>query len=58
MINEINLLDSISKEKKIEILRKNWMSQDAKGQMAIVKEFGWEKVINLIKQLLVIWEKL
>ncbi|GAG86900.1 unnamed protein product, partial [marine sediment metagenome] len=43
MVNEINLLDSISKEKKIEILRKNWMSQDGKCQMAIVRDFGWKK---------------
>lgn len=43
MDDPTNLLEKLTNEKKIEILRKNWMSHDAKSQMAIVREFGWEK---------------
>lgn len=48
----ISLLNSISNEKKIEILRKNWMSHDARAQMTIVREFGWEKGNKLNKEII------
>ncbi|MFX1258142.1 MAG: hypothetical protein ACFFAN_09800 [Promethearchaeota archaeon] len=44
-----NLLSTIDANEKIEILRKNWMSHDARYQMAIVREFGWEKGNKLNK---------
>ncbi len=44
-----NLLSSVNNEKKIEILRKNWMSHEARYQMAIVRELGWEKANNINK---------
>lgn len=37
-----NLLNSIPNEQKIEMLRNNWISHDAKWQMQVVKNFGWE----------------
>jgi len=49
MNQNINLLESISNEKKMEILRKNWMSHEARYQMAIVQEFGWEKANKINK---------
>ncbi len=52
MNQRINLLKKLSDKKKIEILRKNWMSQDAKSQMAIVSEFGWEKGNKINKQVI------
>lgn len=44
-----NLISAVNNEKKIEILRKNWMSHEARYQMAIVREFGWEKANNINK---------
>jgi hypothetical protein len=52
MIDNSNLLSSIDDRKRIEILRKNWMSQDAKSQMAIVQEFGWDKGNKLNKAII------
>jgi hypothetical protein len=52
MDKQICLLDKLTKDKKIEILRKNWMSHDAKSQMAIVQEFGWEKGNLLNKEII------
>ena len=49
MNQNINLLKSISNEKKIEILRKSWMSHEARYQMTIVQEFGWEKANKINK---------
>ncbi len=43
MSEQNKLLLKLSCEEKIEILRKNWMSHDARWQMAIVKNFGWKK---------------
>ncbi|MFX0043764.1 MAG: hypothetical protein ACFE8L_12705 [Candidatus Hodarchaeota archaeon] len=48
----MNLINSLSNETKIEILRKNWMSHDARAQMAIVREFGWEKGNQLNKMII------
>ncbi|MBD3342385.1 MAG: hypothetical protein GF353_25010 [Candidatus Lokiarchaeota archaeon] len=42
MIETEDLSKEINDNKKIEILRKNWMSHDARAQMAVVQEFGWE----------------
>jgi hypothetical protein len=52
MKKQVNLLDSLSDKKRIEILRKNWMSHDARSQMAIVREFGWEKGNKLNKKII------
>jgi len=52
MTQSEELLDLITNKKKIEILRKNWMSQDAKAQMAIVREFGWQKGNKLNKSII------
>lgn len=46
------LLSYISEEQKIEILRKNWMSHDARCQMAIVRELGWEMGNKLNKTII------
>ncbi|MFX1259897.1 MAG: hypothetical protein ACFFAN_18765 [Promethearchaeota archaeon] len=35
-------ISSISDENKIDFLRKNWFSHDARWQMEVVKNFGWE----------------
>ncbi len=48
----IKLSDQLSDKKKIEILRKNWMSHDAKYQMTIVQRFGWEEANKLNKQII------
>jgi hypothetical protein len=45
-------MDKLNKDIKIEILRKNWMSHDAKSQMAIVREFGWEKGNKMNKEII------
>ncbi|MFX1457678.1 MAG: hypothetical protein ACFFDB_20110 [Promethearchaeota archaeon] len=47
-----DLLNKITDEEKIEILRKNWMSHDARAQMAIVREFGWQKGNKLNKSII------
>lgn len=47
-----SLLKLLSDDNKIEILRKNWISHDAKAQMAIVREFGWEKGNKLNKEII------
>lgn len=52
MEEQVNLLDSLTDEKRIEILRKNWMSHDARSQMIIVQEFGWEKGNRLNKKII------
>ncbi|MFX1322952.1 MAG: hypothetical protein ACFFAQ_15045 [Promethearchaeota archaeon] len=52
MIERVNLIGSLSNETKLEILRKNWMSHDARAQMAIVREFGWEKGNKLNKMII------
>ena len=44
-----SLLSSVNNKMKIEILRKNWMSHEARYQMAIVRELGWEKANNINK---------
>jgi len=44
-----SLISTVNNEKKIEILRKNWMSHEARYQMAIVRELGWEKANNINK---------
>ena len=40
---QADLLSSITNQQRIEILRKNWMSHEARWQMAVFQEFGWEK---------------
>jgi hypothetical protein len=52
MLERANLINSLSDEIKIENLRKNWMSHDARAQMAIVREFGWEKGNRLNKTII------
>lgn len=47
-----NFTGQIPDKKKIEILRKNWMSHDAKSQMTIVREFGWDKGNKINKQVI------
>lgn len=46
---QADLLSSITNQQRIEILRKNWMSHEARWQMAVFQEFGWEKETNLTK---------
>ena len=48
----IDLLSKISDEQKIEILRKNWISHDARSQMAIVRELGWDMGNKLNKSII------
>ena len=48
----VDLLSTISNEKKIEILRKNWMSHDARSQMETVRLFGWKKGNKLNKSII------
>jgi len=52
MEKKIIYLDSLSDKQRIDILRKNWMSHDARAQMAIVKAFGWEKANKLNKKII------
>ena len=52
MEKKIIYLDSLSDIQKIDILRKNWMSHDARSQMAIVQAFGWEKANKLNKKII------
>ncbi|MFW9771920.1 MAG: DUF6125 family protein [Candidatus Thorarchaeota archaeon] len=52
MEKQILYLDALTDQQKIDILRKNWMSHDARAQMAIVKEFGWEKGNKLNKSII------
>ncbi|UCD02429.1 MAG: L-2-amino-thiazoline-4-carboxylic acid hydrolase [Promethearchaeota archaeon] len=47
-----SLISTVNNEKKIEILRKNWMSHEGRYQMAIVREFGWEKANNINKNVI------
>ncbi|UCG00686.1 MAG: L-2-amino-thiazoline-4-carboxylic acid hydrolase [Candidatus Heimdallarchaeota archaeon] len=42
-MSEINLLSSLSNDQQIEILRKNWMSHDARWQYVTFQELGIEK---------------
>ncbi|MFX1258821.1 MAG: hypothetical protein ACFFAN_13250 [Promethearchaeota archaeon] len=42
MIESDKQISSISDENKIDFLRKNWFSHDARWQMEVVKNFGWE----------------
>jgi len=43
MAKKFDLLSSVSVGQRIEILRKNWLSHDARWQMAVFQELGWEK---------------
>lgn len=43
MVKKLNLLSSIKNEQQVEILRKTWISHDARWQMAVFLECGWEK---------------
>ena len=43
MVKNPSLLSSVTVGQRIEILRKNWMSHEARWQMAVFQEFGWEK---------------
>ncbi len=52
MSEDSKILSKLNDKQRIEILRKNWMSQDSKCQMAIVKEFGWEKGNKLNKKII------
>ncbi|MFX1388035.1 MAG: hypothetical protein ACFE9M_12530 [Promethearchaeota archaeon] len=52
MNNQPELLSKLTDKQKIEILRKNWMSHDARAQMAIVREFGWDKGNLLNKEII------
>jgi hypothetical protein len=47
MAKKFDLLSSVSVGQRIEILRKNWLSHDARWQMAVFQEAGWEKGNNL-----------
>lgn len=38
----IELLSTISEEEKYDMIRKNWLSHDARWQMQVVSHFGWE----------------
>ncbi|TXT59823.1 MAG: hypothetical protein BAJALOKI1v1_1360008 [Promethearchaeota archaeon] len=46
-----NYLSNISTEEQKDIIRKNWLSHDAKWQISIVKNFGWEKANELNQQI-------
>ena len=39
---ECKVLDESLDNELFEMVRKNWMSHDARWQMAVVNEFGWE----------------
>ena len=43
MAKNSDLLSTISDKQRIEILRKNWMSHEARWQMAAFEAMGWEK---------------
>ena len=49
MINQKKSISKLSCEQKIEILRKNWMSHDARWQMAVAQKLGWENGNKLNK---------
>ena len=49
MINQKNSISKLSCEQKIEILLKNWMSHDARWQMAVAQKLGWENGNKLNK---------
>ncbi|OLS12879.1 MAG: hypothetical protein RBG13Loki_3514 [Promethearchaeota archaeon CR_4] len=36
-----DIASKISEETRIEMLRRNWLSHDAKWQMAVVSKYGW-----------------
>lgn len=43
MVKEKNLLSTLTPDQRIEILRRNWMSHDARWQYATFQELGVEK---------------
>jgi hypothetical protein len=43
MAKKSDLLSTIADEERIEILRRNWMSHEARWQMAVFEALGWEK---------------
>jgi hypothetical protein len=47
MAKKFDLLSSVTDEQRIEILRKNWMSHEARWQMTVFEVLGWEKGNNL-----------
>ena len=42
MVDYKEMLSSIPEGKKFEIVRNNWMSHDARWQMLVVKNYGWD----------------
>ena len=44
------LVFKIDKETRIEMLIRNWLSHDARWQMAVVKSFGWDAGNRLTQQ--------
>jgi len=42
MVDYKEMLSSIPDDKKFEMVRNNWMSHDARWQMLIVKNYGWD----------------
>jgi hypothetical protein len=51
-MKEINLLSSVTNEQRIKILQKNWLSLEARWQMAVFREWGWEKGNQLNKEII------
>ena len=43
MVKKVDLLSPIKNEQRMDILRKTWLSHDARWQMAVFQECGWEK---------------
>lgn len=51
MVKKLDL-SSIENEQRTEIIRKTWTSHDARWQMAVFQEFGWEKGNKLNQQVM------
>nr|MDO8082879.1 hypothetical protein [Candidatus Freyarchaeota archaeon] len=52
MVKNVGLLSSVKNEQRIEILRKTWISHDARWQMAVFQEYGWEKGNKLNREVI------
>ena len=47
MVDYKEMLSSIPEDKKLEMVRNNWMSHDARWQMSVVRNYGWDVANDL-----------
>lgn len=51
-MKESNLLSSVTDRQCVEILQKHWLSVEARWQMAVFREWGWEQGNKLNKDII------